>query len=105
MTTAPDRPPPRARTRVLIVEDDASARTGLIELVRAWGYDTTGAVDGEDALRQVTADQPDVVLADLVRRPSPPAFSRMYSATEVPPGGLPFGLPLWPGWNLGMSLF
>ena len=66
MTTAPDRPPPRARTRVLIVEDDASARTGLIELVRAWGYDTTGAVDGEDALRQVTADQPDVVLADLV---------------------------------------
>ena len=66
MTTTPDQPAPRARTRVLIVEDDASARTGLIELVRAWGYDTSGAVDGEDALRQVTADQPDVVLADLV---------------------------------------
>ncbi len=66
MTTAQDGAVPKARTRVLIVEDDASARTGLIELVRAWGYDTSGAVDGEDALRQITADQPDVVLADLV---------------------------------------
>ena len=37
-----------------------------MELVRAWGYDTTGAVDGNDALTRVQADQPDVVLADLV---------------------------------------
>jgi DNA-binding NtrC family response regulator len=55
-----------AGIRVLIVEDDTSARTGLIELVKAWGFDTIGAVDGEDALEQITAQRPDIVLADLV---------------------------------------
>ena len=55
-----------AGIRVLIAEDDTSARTGLIELVKAWGFDTIGAVDGEDALQQITAQRPDIVLADLV---------------------------------------
>ena len=54
------------RTRVLIVEDDASARTGLAELVQAWGYETSAAVDGEDAISKVQSEQPDIVLADLV---------------------------------------
>jgi len=55
-----------AGIRVLIAEDDTSARTGLIELVKAWGFDTIGAVDGQDALEQITAQRPDIVLADLV---------------------------------------
>ena len=55
-----------AGIRVLIAEDDTSARTGLIELVKAWGFDTIGAVDGEDALEQIIAQRPDIVLADLV---------------------------------------
>jgi len=55
-----------AGIRVLIAEDDTSARTGLIELVKPWGFDTIGAVDGEDALEQITAQRPDIVLADLV---------------------------------------
>ena len=58
--------PEAAGVRVLIAEDDTSARTGLIELVKAWGFDTIGAVDGEDALEQITAQRPDIVLADLV---------------------------------------
>ena len=64
--TLPERTVGKAGTRVLVVEDDAAARTGLTELLRAWGYETTGAVDGEDALAKVKADQPDIVLADLV---------------------------------------
>ena len=55
-----------AATRVLVVEDDPSARMGLTELIRAWGYETAGAVDGEDAIAQVRVNQPDIVLADLV---------------------------------------
>ena len=57
---------PKASTRVLIAEDDTPARVGLMELVGSWGYDTTGAVDGEDAIEKVQAGQPDIVLADLV---------------------------------------
>ena len=58
--------PSAAGTRVLIVEDDLSARTGLMELVRAWGYETSAAVDGDDAIVKIDADPPDIVLADLV---------------------------------------
>jgi DNA-binding NtrC family response regulator len=55
-----------AGMRVLVVEDDTSAREGLTELVRSWGYVTDGASDGEDGLRKVGAFKPDVVVSDLV---------------------------------------
>ena len=54
------------RMRVLIVEDDVAARKGLTELVRAWGYEAESAVDGEDALTQMTSFRPSIILADLV---------------------------------------
>jgi DNA-binding NtrC family response regulator len=54
------------KTRVLIAEDDASARRGLIELVRSWGFAAEGAADGETALERVTSFRPSIVLADLV---------------------------------------
>lgn len=66
MTVPEGRTASDGGTSVLIVEDDTSARTGLTELVRAWGYQTTGAVDGEDALAKIQVNQPDIVLADLV---------------------------------------
>ena len=40
--------------RVLIVEDDASARRGLTELVRAWGHEAEGAADGQEGLDKIT---------------------------------------------------
>ena len=52
--------------RVLIVEDDAAARRGLTELVRAWGYDAEGAADGQEGLERITTYRPSTVLADMV---------------------------------------
>ena len=52
--------------RVLIVEDDASARRGLTELVRAWGYEAEGAADGQEGLEKITTYRPSAVLADMV---------------------------------------
>src|SRR6187401_2480337 len=52
--------------RVLIVEDDVSARRGLTELVRAWGYDSESAADGQEGLERITTYRPAVVLADMV---------------------------------------
>jgi DNA-binding NtrC family response regulator len=52
--------------RVLIVEDDAAARRGLTELVRAWGYEAEGASDGQDGFERITAYRPSAVLADMV---------------------------------------
>jgi len=52
--------------RVLIVEDDPSTRTGLAELVQAWGFMTDEAPDGEEALRKVTTFRPAIIVSDLV---------------------------------------
>ena len=52
--------------RVLVVEDDAAARQGLTELVRAWGYEAEGAADGQEGLERITPHPPSVVLADMV---------------------------------------
>jgi DNA-binding NtrC family response regulator len=52
--------------RVLVVEDDAAARQGLTQLVRAWGYEADSAGEGLEALERITSHPPSVVLADMV---------------------------------------
>jgi DNA-binding NtrC family response regulator len=52
--------------RVLIVEDEPSTRLGLTELVSTWGFTTDSAADGEEALHQITAFRPSIVISDLV---------------------------------------
>jgi DNA-binding NtrC family response regulator len=54
------------RMRVLVVEDDAAARQGLTELVRAWGYEAESASDGQEGLERIASGHPSVVLADMV---------------------------------------
>src|SRR5690349_22454459 len=52
--------------RILIVEDDNSARMGLEQLVRSWGFLAESAGDGEEALEKVTSFRPAIVITDLV---------------------------------------
>jgi DNA-binding NtrC family response regulator len=61
--TQPQTPAPE---RVLIVEDDPATRTGLSELVQAWGFMTDEAPDGETAMRKVTSFRPAIIVSDLV---------------------------------------
>ena len=51
--------------RVLIVEDEENERTGLAELVSAWGYKTETARDGVEGLEKVASFSPSVILTDL----------------------------------------
>ncbi len=51
--------------KVLIVEDEENERTGLAELVRAWGYDTETASDGVEGLERTESWAPGIVLTDL----------------------------------------
>jgi DNA-binding NtrC family response regulator len=51
--------------RVLIVEDEENERTGLAELVHAWGYRTETARDGMEGLEKVTSWSPGIVVTDL----------------------------------------
>ncbi|MCL4813879.1 MAG: sigma-54 dependent transcriptional regulator [Vicinamibacteraceae bacterium] len=52
--------------RVLVAEDDRATRTGLTELLQAWGYLAEGAADGVEALEKITTFRPSIVISDLV---------------------------------------
>ena len=54
-----------SRGRILIVDDEANARSALSEILREDGYTTETAADGFKALGKLQEFQPDVVLTDL----------------------------------------
>ena len=51
--------------KVLIVEDELHARTGLMELIESWGYRTEGAADGVEGLERIVSWSPSIVVTDL----------------------------------------
>src|SRR2546427_8524009 len=51
--------------KVLIVEDELHARTGLTELIESWGYRTEGAADGVEGLERIVQWSPAIVVTDL----------------------------------------
>jgi DNA-binding NtrC family response regulator len=51
--------------KVLIVEDEPHALTGLAELISGWGYRTETAVDGMDGWEKILAWEPAIVVTDL----------------------------------------
>src|SRR5438093_4063449 len=65
LATLSDSPTATAE-RVLIVEDDSSARVGLEQLVKSWGFVADSAADGLEALEKVTTFRPAIVITDLV---------------------------------------
>lgn len=52
--------------KVLIVDDDDLFRTMLTEMVGREGHTVMTAVNGDDALRQVERNRPDIVLTDIL---------------------------------------
>ncbi|HET9838567.1 MAG TPA: sigma-54 dependent transcriptional regulator [Candidatus Angelobacter sp.] len=51
--------------KVLIVEDEENERSGLADLVSAWGYRTETAKDGLEGLEKVAAWSPGIVITDF----------------------------------------
>src|SRR5690348_9668189 len=51
--------------KVLIVEDEENERSGLAELISAWGYRTETAKDGLDGLEKVATWSPGIVVTDF----------------------------------------
>ena len=56
---------PEPAERILIVDDDPSMRTALMESVRRLGFDVQGAMDGADAVERVSRYKPWLVVTDL----------------------------------------
>ncbi len=51
--------------KILIVEDEENERTGLAELISAWGYRTETARDGMEGLEKIESFSPGIVVTDL----------------------------------------
>jgi CheY-like chemotaxis protein len=56
---------PKSKTRILVVEDDATVRLTISKLLGDEGYDVSTANDGFDALLQLQQKIPDLILSDL----------------------------------------
>lgn len=52
--------------KILIVDDDAFIRRPLEFILRAEGYQASTASDGEECLRKVRADRPDLIFLDVM---------------------------------------
>ncbi len=52
--------------KVLVAEDDAYLREGLVEILEDEGYETVQAGDGDEALERYRADPPDFVCLDIM---------------------------------------
>ncbi len=51
--------------RVLVAEDDPTTLEAWCGMIRSWGFEVAGAVDGEEALGQVRGYEPHILIADL----------------------------------------
>ncbi len=57
---------PENRKKILIVDDDDSLNTVLVDKLNMSGFEAIGATDGEDGLKKALSIHPDVILLDLV---------------------------------------
>ncbi len=95
--------PTESKTRILIVEDDATVRLTISRLLESEGYEVSCATDGFDALLHLQEAIPDLILSDLnmpqmsgfellsvVRRRFPEvvvvASSGAYDSSAIPDG-------------------
>jgi CheY-like chemotaxis protein len=72
-------PIPDCALKILIVDDDAAARLMLAALVRQLGHRTVDAADGHAAVSVFAAEQPDVVLMDMLM----PGMDGNQAMTEI----------------------
>jgi CheY-like chemotaxis protein len=94
---------PTTKSKLLIVDDDASIRRALSELFTANGYSVRSAEEGSSALTEIQSEVPDIILSDL-QMPGMSGFeflslvhfqfptihliamSAAFSGSRVPPG-------------------
>jgi DNA-binding response OmpR family regulator len=74
------------RWRVLIVDDDQDTVFLLKQILRLAGFDVLGAVSGEEALKKINKESPDIVLLDIMMPEMDgwDTFAQIREMTEVP---------------------
>jgi len=52
--------------KILVVEDDKFLRELISQKLKREGHDVREAIDGEDGVRKIEEEKPDIVLLDLI---------------------------------------
>ena len=52
--------------KILIVEDDKFLRELIVKKLTSEGYETSEAIDGEEGVKKIGEEKPDLVLLDLI---------------------------------------
>lgn len=76
-----------ASGRVLVADDEASIRDGLVDVLTDEGYDATGVADGAEAIAAITQSSYDVVVTDL-RMPGIDGLEVLRRVRELSPQAL-----------------
>ena len=76
-----------ATGRILIADDEASIRDGLVDVLTDEGYDATGVADGTEAIAAITQYSFDVVVTDL-RMPGIDGLEVLRRVRELSPQAL-----------------
>jgi CheY-like chemotaxis protein len=85
MTAHPVAARPLAGLRVVVVDDDRVSLMAITTMVGSWGANIRFASSGDDALRLIADEAPDVFLSDLYM-PDMDGFDLMRRVRELPPG-------------------
>lgn len=54
------------KKKILVVEDDRSLQSAVVEMLNQEGYETVSAFDGEEGLAKLSQEKPDLVLLDII---------------------------------------
>jgi twitching motility two-component system response regulator PilH len=70
--------------RVLVVDDDPDVRLFSVTVLEENGYEPLEAENGEDGLQMIRAEQPDLVILDvLMPRQSGPAYRELKTHADL----------------------
>lgn len=81
------KPIPNASGRILVADDEASIREGLVDVLTDEGYEVTGVGDGSEAVKLVEQSNYDVVVTDL-RMPGVDGLEVLRRVREFSPQAL-----------------
>src|SRR3954463_1713714 len=68
--------------RVLVVEDDAAIRQGIVDALRFAGYEVLQAANGNDGMKQALQASIDLLMLDLIL-PGPSGFEILQAARQT----------------------
>ena len=93
------QPDTKGKTRVLVIEDDRFLQKILLMKFVAEGFVVQGASDGEDGLKQMLAEPPDLVVLDLIL----PKMNGFEVLTEMKTNSITKNIPVVILSNLGQE--